>query len=312
MNIGDYQKLSAVEDSLVLNFYYLPYNLVHAQKLFEDFKSMTVHANRLMGPYPFTRDGFTILEAPYPMEHQGAVSIGSINEPLYSSKVNYENLVSMIWHEGGHEWWGNNVSMSDNAEIWFHEAFTTYFEWMNVEISLGKKEALKKVFNDLPSNKEKMLGEYGVNHFKLSSVYSKGALMVHTLRNVLANDSVFFGLWKGIQRDFAYRTVNTDSIVDYVCRYTGLPLSPFFSQYLRYAALPKLEILRIEKSSKFRYRWKADAADFILPVNLILPGDKSIILNATDKWQEIEIKNVKLSQIKLDKDHYYAEMVMIK
>jgi aminopeptidase N len=272
---------------------------------------MLVEYDKIVGPYPFKRDGLTVLEAPYPMEHQGAVSIGSINDPIYTSKTNMDGLISMIWHEVGHEWWGNNISMSDNADIWFHEGFTTYMEILCHEAFSGRKEAMKKLFNDLPSNKEKMVGEFGVNHFKLNDVYSKGALMVHTLRNILGSDSSFFGLMKAMQHDLACKTVNGDTIINYICRFTGLPLQPFFQQYLHFPSLPRLE-LQIKKEGKqqlLRYKWKVEVAKFWMPVRLLLSQNQTLDLKATDQWQEVAIGNTRLKDIKIDKENFYAEML---
>jgi aminopeptidase N len=273
-------------------------------------KQMLVQYDKFIGPYPFPRDGLTVLEAPYPMEHQGAVSIGSINEPIWSKNTNMESLTSMIWHEVGHEWWGNNISMSDNADIWFHEGFTTYMEMLCHEAFSGRKEAMKKLFNDLPSNKEKMVGEYDVNHFKLNTVYSKGALMIHTLRNIIGDDSRFFRLMKSMQHDLARRTVNGDTIINYISRFTGLPLHPFFKQYIYYPAIPKLELqLKKEGTQQtLRYKWKADVPNFWMPVRLLLPQNATLDLKATDDWQEIPIGNIRLKDIKIDKENFYVDM----
>ena len=72
------------------------------------------------GRYPFA--GFTLVEAPYPMEHQQVVSIGPIDG------VDQAEAIRTMWHESAHEWWGNSVSCSDFADLWIHEAFATYTE----------------------------------------------------------------------------------------------------------------------------------------------------------------------------------------
>ncbi|RYG03992.1 MAG: hypothetical protein EOO02_07180, partial [Chitinophagaceae bacterium] len=310
LNIGDYRKLTEKyhdgQDSLTVNFYHLPYNKPEADSLMQETLKMLSRYQQLAGPYPFFRDGFTLLEAPYPMEHQGAVSIGSINEPIFTNKVNMPGLISMIWHEGGHEWWGNNVSMTDNAEIWFHEAFTTYLEIIKDEKPDGKKETINKLNNDKPTRKEKMLGVYGVNHFKLDLVYNKGAFVINTLRNVIDNDSIFFALLRGIQKDFALKTTNSDSIVNYICRFTGKPLKPFFGQYLSYPAIPKAE-LRSTKKGGVEFRWKTDVTDFSMPVILLLPGGKSLRFDGSNEWQEVDDLKLPANKIKFDKENFYID-----
>ncbi|MET0298449.1 MAG: M1 family metallopeptidase, partial [Flavitalea sp.] len=310
LNIGDYQKLTNRyydgTDSLKVNFYYLPYNRSHAESLMRETLKMLPRYQQMAGPYPFNRDGFTLLEAPYPMEHQGAVSIGSINDPIFTGQVNMPGLISMVWHEGGHEWWGNNVSMSDNAEIWFHEAFTTYLELIKDEKEGDQKETVKKLNSEKPSTNEKMLGEYGVNHFKLNLVYNKGAFLVHTLRNIINDDNKFFALLRGIQKDFALKTTNSDSIVNYICRFTDLPLKPFFAQYLGYPAIPKAE-LRSGKNGALEFRWKTDVKDFSMPVILMLPGKKSLRFEGSNEWRQVEGIKIPANKIKIDKKSFYVD-----
>ncbi|RYY23478.1 MAG: hypothetical protein EOO04_14260 [Chitinophagaceae bacterium] len=313
LNIGDYQRLSDKhingKDTLDLSFYYLPYNRRHADTLLAELKKMLKLNDRFSGPYPFKRDGLTVMEAPYPMEHQGAVSIGSINEPIFSSVTNIPALTTMVWHEVGHEWWGNSVSVSDNADIWFHEAFATYLEIMGHEAFKGRQAAIKKLYSDMPSNNEKMVGEYDVNHFKLNSVYTKGAWMLHTLRSIVDNDSSFFGLLRGIQQEYGLKTINSDTIINYVGRYTSKPLRPFFEQYLYHAAIPKLE-MKMDTSANgnvLLYRWKTDVTNFWMPVRLLLPGNRSLDIVGTNTWNKTNIGNIRLDEIKLDKDSFYVE-----
>jgi hypothetical protein len=99
------------------------------------------------------------------MEHQGAISIGSINDPFWSEKIDYNELTRLMWHEAAHEWWGNNITEKDIAEIWIHEAFATYTEAMAMEFFDGKVAAQKLLRSQVPGNKEPVIGSYGVNDF---------------------------------------------------------------------------------------------------------------------------------------------------
>ena len=156
VNIGNYKHFSDIfvreKDTMQLHFYYLPYNEEPAKKIFGGTKELLSFFERSFGEYPFKRDGFTLMESLYPMEHQGAISIGSINDPFYSNKIDYDELTRLMWHEAAHEWWGNNITEKDIADIWIHEAFATYSEAMMTEFFEGK-DAVQKSMRSQVSGK---------------------------------------------------------------------------------------------------------------------------------------------------------------
>lgn len=129
------------------------------------------------------------MESLYPMEHQSAVSIGSINNPFWTSKIDYEDLTKTMWHEVAHEWWGNSISVKDIADLWIHEAFATYAEVMAKEFFHGKAAAQKLLTTQVPENNEPVIGSYNVNDFRLGDVYPKGCMILHMLRNIINNDT---------------------------------------------------------------------------------------------------------------------------
>ena len=117
-----------------------------------------------------------MVQTPIPMEHQSCVAIGrDFNEDI-------------ILHETAHEWWGNSVSCTDLAELWIHEAFATYAVLLFKE-KYYSKEAASNYLNFLRShvkNEYPILGIPGVKHihYDYTDMYSKGALMLHTLRTL--------------------------------------------------------------------------------------------------------------------------------
>src|SRR5699024_10384428 len=92
----------------------------------------------------------------------------------------------IIIHESGHEWFGNSITAADIADMWIHEAFTTYAEAVYIECRWGEKDALTylvglrkyTIRNDRP-----IVGDYGVNQEGSGDMYSKGANMLLTLRS---------------------------------------------------------------------------------------------------------------------------------
>ena len=48
----------------------------------------------------------------------------------------------IIVHESAHEWFGNNITSNDIADMWVHEGFTNYSETLFTEYCYGKKQAM--------------------------------------------------------------------------------------------------------------------------------------------------------------------------
>lgn len=314
VNIGNYKHFSDVftreKDTMQLHFYCLPYNLEPAKKIFGKTKELLTFFERSFGEYPFKRDGFTLMESLYPMEHQGAISIGSINEPFWSDKINYSELTRTLWHEAAHEWWGNNITSKDIADIWIHEAFATYTEAMVMELFDGKVTAQKLLRNQVPGNKEPIIGSYGVNDFRLGDVYPKGCMMLHTLRNIIGNDSAWFSLLRGLQQQFRYQTVTTEDIVGYINKTLGKDLTPFFDQYLRHAAIPELQLKfkQNKDNLEVQYRWKTDVSDLNMPVKVTTAKNAYNFIYPESAWKTIMLNGIKQKGFKVDTDGFLVKV----
>jgi hypothetical protein len=316
VNIGNYKHFSDVftreKDTMQLHFYHMPYNREPAKKIFGKTKEWLSFLERSFGEYPFKRDGFTLMESLYPMEHQGAVSIGSINEPVLSHKINYKELTRVMWHEAAHEWWGNNITEKDIADIWIHEAFATYTEAMLTEFFEGKEAARKSLQTQVPGNKEPIIGSYGVNDFRLGDVYPKGCMMLHTLRNIIDNDSTWFSLLKELQQQFRYQTVTTEDIVGYVNKKLGKDFTSFFDQYLRHAAIPELQLKFGQKEDKLevQYRWKTDVNDFNMPVKVTTTKNRFDFIYPGSVWKSMTLNGMKQKDFKVDTDGFLVKVAV--
>jgi aminopeptidase N len=213
-----------------------------------------------------------------------------------------------MWHEVAHEWWGNNVSMKDFADFWLHEGFATYAEKMMVEYKFGYAAALKAVEREKADNKEPMIGEYDVNHvfYNLYDVYSKGCRMIHTLRSVLDNDPLFFDVLRGIQKDYALKTVTTQEIEAYISKKTNLDLTAFFEQYLRTIKVPELAYYM--EGNELHYKWNNTVPGFKMPVKVTLDNEMYVFLYPENDWKSISTKYLKEKNFKVDKDNFYVEL----
>lgn len=310
--IGKYAHFTDVyvsgTDSLSIDYYAMPYHLEHAKLMFAGVKPMLACYERYFGKYAFPRDGFTLLESLYPMEHQSGVCIGRIKR---DGSTEY---TPMIWHESAHEWWGNAISCKDMADLWIHEAFATYAESLVIECKEGKHTAMEYL-NDHKTevaNREPVKGVYDVNHifYNIGDMYTKGSLMLNTFRHVLNNDTLWFNLLKGIQQYFRYRTLSSDELVRYICERTQSDYTWFFDQYLNYPGLPRLELTLKEQGNDLRvqYRWQADVPGFRMPVKVTVAAGRFGFIYPAPDWKTLIVKNMKEEDFEVDEDHFYMEV----
>ena len=314
LNIGNYVHLSDTyirkdSTSFALDYYVLSYNKEKAAQHFRQVKTMLDAYETLFGKYPFEKDGYAIIEAPYwGMEHQSAIAYGNryLNNMLDRDYI--------IVHESGHEWWGNNVSIADHADLWIHEAFTTYGEALLVEYFYNKEEAEKYLSEQkkMIKNREAIIGPYGVNYhsWKDSDMYYKGALMLHTLRNSIDNDTLWFSLLLGIQKEFAGKQISSPELIHYINDFTHFDYTSFFRQYLEYTDLPVLEYQISKKDKKhmvLKYRWKADEKTLSMPI-VIKVNEQKIKLYPSSVYKTLSIPVGRgESEIDFNKNSFYVE-----
>ena len=312
VNIGDYAHFSDLyvsgRDTLNLNYYCMLYNIEKAKQIFAHVKPMLDLYEKDFTRYPFWKDGFTLMESLYPMEHQSAVSIGPINNPINSDKYDSSDLIRTTWHESAHEWWGNSMNCKDMADLWIHEAFATYAEVLCYEKFYGEDAALKYLKSEPPGNKKPVIGIYDVNDFQLGDMYTKGALMLHTLRNIIDNDSLWFNMLRELQEHFKYQAVNTEDIVGYINGVLKKDYTYFFDQYLRHAAIPELLLTFKRQGSdiKLQYKWKADVKGFSMPIKVTVSKNNFAFIYPDEDWQSIILKDMKPKDFKVDSDHFYV------
>ncbi len=155
VNIADYVHFSEVypgeNGPLDMDYYVLRDNLEKAKEHFKDAPKMMKAFEYWFGPYPFYEDGYKLVEVPYlGMEHQSSVTYGNQYKKGYLGRdisgtgwgLKFDFL---IIHESGHEWFANNITYKDVADMWIHEGFTAYSENLFLEYHLGEKAASEYV-----------------------------------------------------------------------------------------------------------------------------------------------------------------------
>ncbi len=324
LNIGHYQHFtdsftsvykdnSGRQITYPVDYYFLDYNLNKSKAFFADSiyartKTMLHIFEKLFGIYPFYRDGFGLVETPYwGMEHQGAVAYGN------NFRLNAYGFDFILVHETGHEWWGNNVSCNDAGDMWIHESFTTYAEALYVEHLFGYDSSVTYLKMQKPNiaNKNPVQGPRNVNFHARddNDIYYKGSWVLHTLRSVLNNDSLWFGMLYGMQHEFRYKTIATEDIITYFEKHTGQSLKPFFAQYLYESKLPVLQywVQHKKGKSQLKYRWLGAGKNFNMPVEIIV-NEKKIRLNPKNIFQLYMFDgDVLKSDVKVDNGRFLVE-----
>ena len=309
INIGDYVEFSEVYEGekgkLDMIYYVLRDNIERAKTQFKDAVKMMDAFEYWFGPYPFYEDSFKIVEVPYlGMEHQSSITYGNkymkgylgrdLSRTGWGLKFDY-----IIIHEAGHEWFANNITYKDIADMWIHESFTTYSENLFLDYHYGKEASSEYVIGTRAgiSNSAPMIGPYGVNQ-RGSDIYSKGANVLHTIRQIANSDEKWRMILRGLNKDFYHQTVETKQIENYISDKMGYDLSTFFEQYLRTTNIPVFEYKL--NDGLLEYKWTNVVDDFKMPIEVFV-GDEKIRLNPTQEFKSINIKSEKIS---LDKNYY--------
>jgi aminopeptidase N len=339
VNIANYKTFSETykhpdfKDTLTLDYFVLGANCEKAEKQFKQVKPMMECFYNMLGEYPFVRDGYKLVETPYlGMEHQSCIAYGNKYKNGYlgynRSGTSYE-FDYIIIHETAHEWWGNNVTTKDIADMWIHEGFGTYSEALYIECLYGHEAYLEYINAEkrLVMNDEPLTGQYGLNNEGSGDMYPKGALIVHTIRSIIDDDKKFMEIIKGIQSTFKLKTVDSKEIEKYIAEKSGIDFSDFFDLYLHSADIPKLSV-ELEEGDfndlKITYRYTLNGASafkqeeyqakqtfFKMPVKVTLQKDVFSFLTPTTEWQSLILNDMKANDFKVATDLFYIDKEFI-
>ncbi|MGC0362024.1 aminopeptidase N [Rhodococcus sp. 27YEA15] len=193
---------------------------------------------KLFGPYPF--DSYTAVvtddELEIPIEAQG-LSIFGANH--CTGRRGSERLVA---HELAHQWFGNSLTIGAWCDIWLHEGFACYAEWIWSENSGGQSadRLAANAYQGLARKpRDLVVGNPGPELMFDDRVYKRGALTLHALRNTLGDDK-FFELIRQWTAKHRHNTVSTEQFTDLASRFTDTPLRSLWDSWLYQQALPRL------------------------------------------------------------------------
>ncbi len=311
INVGDYvtfgEKYEGEKGTLDMDYFVLRENLEKAKVHFQDARRMMQAFEHWFGPYPFYEDGFKLVDAPYlGMEHQSSVTYGNGYQNGYRGR----DLSGTGWgmkfdfiiiHEAGHEWFANNITYKDVADMWIHESFTNYSESLFLDYHYGKEAGQAyvrgtrmNIANDIP-----IIGTYGLNKRGSGDMYYKGGNLLNMIRQILQDDDKWRLILRGLNKEFYHQTVTTEQVESYISTQVGWNLGKIFDQYFRDTRIPIFEYY--QQGGEVQYRWTNAVKDFDMPVDVQLNG-KVIRLQAKTSWQKLEVGQ--LQELIVDPDYY--------
>lgn len=312
VNVGNYVNFSDTYSgefgSLDLDYWVLDHQRDTAEAHFKEAPRTIEALEYWFGKYPFYADSYKLVVVPYlGMEHQSSVTYGNGFQNGYRGRDLSATGVGMkfdfiIVHESGHEWFGNNISMQDVADMWIHEGFTNYSENLFVEYHFTRDEAedyvigcRKRVVNDRP-----IIGQYNANREGSGDMYYKAGNMLHTMRHIINDDEKWRMILRGLNKSFWHQTVTTEQVESYISEKSGIDFGKFFDQYLRTTDIPMLNYT--VNDNTLSYHFDNVVAGFSMPIRGTIDG-RPVSLSPTEQIQKLNWDS-DIKKFELDRNFY--------
>lgn len=320
INIGDYvhfqDSFNGEKGKLDIDYYVLRENIERAKPHFEaNVKPMLKAFEYWFGPYPFYEDSFKLIETSHlGMEHQSGIAYGNRFLNGYLGRDGSGTGWGLKWdfiiiHEAGHEWFGNNITASDIADMWIHESFTNYSEALYIDYYFGKKAGQEYIHGNRRAiqNKTPIQGQYHVNNEGSGDMYNKGGVLHNMIRTIIADDDKWRSILRGLNAKFYHQQVDYDDIVNFINHESGLNFNSIFEQYVKTTLIPVLCISET-KDGKVQAKWKNTVENFEMPVYIGTADNNLKAINITNNDQTLNIHNLTKENIKIDTFNYYIDI----
>ncbi|WP_243403269.1 M1 family metallopeptidase [Sphingobacterium haloxyli] len=321
LNIGDYEHVTenylGEKGPLSIDYYVLRENRNKIKHLQRNTKETLEAFEYWFGPYPFYEDGYKLIETAHlGMEHQSAIAYGNKFQNGYLGRDNSGTGWGLKWdfivvHESGHEWFGNNITAKDLADMWIHESFTNYSEALFIDYHYGKEAGQAYVngnrlgiLNDKP-----LQGPYGVNKEGSGDMYVKGGVLHNMVRTIIDSDEKWRAILRGLNSTFYHKTVNYQDILTYLNAESSIDFTTVFEQYIQRKSIPVLEIVRRDNGKVF-CRWIAETPDFKMPVHIGKKGQPKARYEVNSVYQALPINVDSIGDLEVDTFNYYIGVLL--
>ena len=311
---GRYAHYSDVYDGLkgklTMDFWPLDYDVENARRQWVQSKSMLQCFEHWFGPYTWYDDGYKLIQVPNTgMEHQSAVSYGNWFQNGYRKRDGSGTGLGLKWdfiivHESAHEWFGNNITAKDNADMWVHESFANYAEGIYTECLFGKDAGAQYIIGNRRGirNDRPIIPAYGVNDQGSGDMYPKGGEMLHTIRQIVGDDERWRSILTGLNRTFWHQTVMGTQVERYISERAGVSLGKVFEQYLTTTMIPTFEYSLV--GDTLRYRWTNVVKGFDMPLKVTVNWPALTTIRPTEEWRTMRVRVANPTVFRVDENYY--------
>ena len=202
--------------------------------------AMMAFFESVFGTYPF--DDYTAVVTDDPLE------IPLESQALSTFGRNFASAdwdaVRLVAHEMAHQWFGNAVTLREWQDIWLHEGFACYAEWLWSEES-GRDSAAERAAEHHAKlaklDEDLLLADPGPALMFDDRVYKRGALALHALRTVVGDHDFFDILREWVER-FGGGNATTADFEALATEISGRSLDDLFDAWLQSTDLPDLPV----------------------------------------------------------------------
>ena len=316
LNIGDYthfkETYAGEKGPLSVDYYVLKENAGKIDHLKKNANETLKAFEHWFGPYPFYEDGYKLVETAHlGMEHQSAVAYGNKYQNGYLGRDGSRTGWGLKWdfivvHESGHEWFGNNITSNDLADMWIHESFTNYSEALFIDFFYGKEASQAYVKGNRRGiqHDSPIQGPYNVNKEGSGDMYNKGGVLHNMIRTMIDDDDKWRNILRGLNKEFYHQTVDYGDIVSYMSKESGIKLDKTFEQFVQTKSIPTLEVIE-NSPGVFMIRWISEVKDFQMPVHIFDKDGKRLRIDPTDKFKVMKLDGLTKDNFKVDTYNYY-------
>jgi aminopeptidase N len=255
---------NSTDSMLYQNYVYTnPSTLPFWKPQIDSVQDMITYFSQLYGRYPFWKEKYGHSMAPLSggMENQTMTTLGFFPTTLTA-------------HELGHQWFGDNVTCGSWKDIWLNEGFASYTEYLYVQHFRSAAKAFNYMF-DVHDDvlQDDTAGSVYVDDttseqriFDGRLTYDKGSAVVHTLRFVFNNDSLFFHALRTYQSQFQYGTATTPDFKIVCQQITGKNLDTFFNQWIYGEGHPRYTATWNQVGNQVYVKLNQTTSNFTVPL----------------------------------------------
>lgn len=266
-----------------VQFWALPKNVEKARELVRsDVFSDLAFFERLVGPYPWGDEKVGFVETPHlGMEHQ---TINGYGEQYKRGKHGFDQL---LHHELAHEWFGNAMTHLRPLDAWLHEGYGAYMQAVYAQETTGAMGYFDRMYGAYTESEHCLpvvnpaVDDVG-EAFDNRDIYTKGAWLLHTLRNYIGEAA----FWAGTRRlvygtsepwsltyPIAPRYRTTGDFIRIMSEEAGEDLTWLVETYLYEAGMPELQTQR--SADRLELAWKVPGdRPFPMPVTVSVDGEE--------------------------------------